>query len=474
MNARTAVPAVFLSIFLAAAPVAASAYSGPEYWESTPAFSVTPLKGSPITVEREDLTFDFSKNKSFRYSPSADVSAAYRMKNPTGEAVRIQMAFPLIARLSDIVPAGNSGSGTPGVGNTLAISVDGKTIPFEILPGSEMPKAGISQNYYAERGRVVKASLPNLEKILQSISQRSQLRKIVTGSGQRYLITMEQDGGVQVQTTGKSTYLLSRGFNGTESSGTNVTLTCSSMKKGDSVSIFTLGGKPVITPLSSGGTPSPAEKLRIRTTTCPVDSYVREMLTGSRTFPANRSQSLLARLVSRAEDRMESSFAAGNHAFGDSDFYDFLQQERLFVLCFEADFPAGAERAVTVRYAMSGAMDTRQAEGPVYSYAYLLNPAKGWAGFKDLNIRITPPSKAPNLVASSLSFTKSPGGVYTASLPSLPKNDLTFSFYKDASLTPKQSEVHGFVIFLLCAVAFVAALWLFVFLCQKRKQKNSE
>ena len=89
MNARTAVPAVFLSIFLAAAPVAASAYSGPEYWESTPAFSVTPLKGSPITVEREDLTFDFSKNKSFRYSPSADVSAAYRMKNPTGEAVRV-------------------------------------------------------------------------------------------------------------------------------------------------------------------------------------------------------------------------------------------------------------------------------------------------------------------------------------------------------------------------------------------------
>lgn len=473
MKAITAVPAALLCILLAAAPAAASANSGPAYWESAPAFSVTPLKGSPITVEREDLTFDFSKNRSLGYSPSADVSAAYRMKNPTGNAVRVQMAFPLIARLPDIAPAINSDASVPAIGDTLAISVDGKTVPFEILPGSEMPKAGISQNYYEEGGRVVKASLPNLERILKSVSGRSKARKIVTGSGQRYLITAEQDGGVQVQTTGKSTYLLSRGFNGMESDGTNVTLTCSSMKKGESVSVFTLGGKPVIKPVSSGGAPISTGKLSIQSTDCPVDSYVREMLIGSRICQADRSQTLLARLTSRAEERMESSFATGSHVFGDSDFDSFLQQERLFVLCFEADFPAGTERAVTVRYAMSGAMDTRQAQDPVYSYAYLLNPAKGWAGFKNLNIRITPPPKAPNLIASSLSFTKSSGGIYTASLPSLPQSDLTFSFYRDAQFAPKQSEVQGIVTFFLCAFGFAAAVWLFVFLYRKRQEKHS-
>ncbi len=474
MKAKAAVPAVLLCVLLATAtPAAASANSGPAYWESAPSFSVTPLRDCPVAVDREDLSFDFSKNKQRDYSPSADVTAAYRMSNPTGQAVRVQMAFPLIAKLPDVAPKETDPGMTPPVGSTLAVSVGGKNVPFEILPGGAMPEAGLTQNYGMESGGRPKTALPGFDQILKSVSAATPKRKIVTGSGRRYDVTVEQGGGVQVRTSGKGEYLLSRGFNGMSSEGSSVTLISNGLKKGESVSVLALGspsgGEPDITPLTSDGKPEPSGKLSVRKTDCSADDYVREMLKGNGSCRADRTENLLPRLASSAEDSMESFFAAGNHAFGESNLYDFLQQERLVVLCFEAEFPAGGTRAVTVRYAMSGSMDERKTREPVYSYAYFLNPAKGWADFRDLNIRIVPPAEAPNLVASSFPFAKSSDGVYTLSMPSLPQNDLTFSLYKTSKVEPKSSPSRG-TAFLLLGIAAAAAVCFAVFFCRRHKK----
>ena len=200
------------------------------------------------------------------------------------------------------------------------------------------------------------------------------------------------------------------------------------------------------------------------------------MLREIRVFRADRSESLFLRLVPRTEDCMESFFADGNHAFGDSNLYDFLQQQRLIVLCFETQFPAGGERTVTVKYAMSGSMDSVKTQKPVYSYAYLLNPAKGWAGFRNLNIRIVPPKKAPSLVAGSLSFKKSSDGAYIASLPSLPQNDLTFYLCESQRVEPKQTGLPGGTLFLLgtAVLALIVAVCLTVHYIRKRKRKREQ
>lgn len=476
MKTRMTVAAVSLCVLLATTPAAASANSGPVYWENTPSFSVMPLKNCPVTVEREDLSFDFSGNREGHYSPMAEVTAVYRMKNPTGKAIGVQTAFPLIASLPDISPTEDERQGVPVIGDTLSISVDGKAVPFETFPGVGMPEAGVSRNYYTENGGLVKTSLPGFDAVLKSVNAGNGRRKIVTGSGQRYGVTAEQGGGVQVRTSGKSTYLLSHGFSGMSSDGSSVTLSANDLKKGESVSFLALGGEAAVTAISSDGKPDPAGKLEIRKTNCTIDAYVQEMLRESRVCRADKSENLFSHLMPRVEDSMESFFADGNHAYGDSNLYDFLQQQRLIVLCFETQFPAGGERTVTVKYAMSGSMDSVKTQKPVYSYAYLLNPAKGWAGFRDLNIRIVPPKEAPNLVAGSLSFKKSPGGAYTASLPSLPQNDLTFSLCESQRIEPKQTGLSGSTLFLLgaAALAVIVAVCLTVRYLRKRKRKREQ
>ena len=106
----------------------------------------------------------------------------------------------------------------------------------------------------------------------------------------------------------------------------------------------------------------------------------------------------------------------------------------------------------------------------------MLNPAKGWAGFRNLNIRIVPPKKAPSLVAGSLSFKKSSDGAYTASLPSLPQNDLTFSLCESQRVEPKQTGLPGGTLFLLgtAVLALIVAVCLTVHYIRKRKRKREQ
>ena len=307
MKPKQAVPAIFLCTLLAAVPAAASANSGPAYWENAPSYSLTPLKDCPVAVEREDLSFDFSKNRRDSFSPSADVSAVYRMKNPTDKAVKVQMAFPLIDSLPDLLPVTKdaSGSGLP------SISVDGKATPFDVLPGGEIPEKDLSPGPLTESGSSGKTSLPGFDEILKSVSASPSTRKIVTGSGRRYRITAGQDCAVQARTTGKDTYLLSRGFDSMESDGTTVRLTCRQMKKGGSVSVFALGGAPVITPVSPDGKPDPAGKLTVQASDCTVDDFVGEMLNGCCISLTNPFPEFLSRLVSRVENNMDV-FSCGN------------------------------------------------------------------------------------------------------------------------------------------------------------------
>jgi len=79
------------------------ANSGPVYWQGYPSFDImTVKKYSPIKVNSENLTFDFSDINQHSYSVSARVTAEYGMANPVNEIQSVQMAFTFVERLNRI------------------------------------------------------------------------------------------------------------------------------------------------------------------------------------------------------------------------------------------------------------------------------------------------------------------------------------------------------------------------------------
>ena len=114
----------------------------------------------------------------------------------------------------------------------------------------------------------------------------------------------------------------------------------------------------------------------------------------------------------------------------------------------------------------------------IFSYEYLLSPAKGWASFGSLEVVINTPFY---LLESSYGFEKTEGG-YKLTLDGLPDGELTFSLSK--SENPK-AEFNAWTIvaciilglFILFAVGMLGTLIVFIvlgttYIKKKRKQKK--
>jgi hypothetical protein len=99
--------------------------------------------------------------------------------------------------------------------------------------------------------------------------------------------------------------------------------------------------------------------------------------------------------------------------------------QRLTWLVFRLDLPPGQARTVEVRYHHIAAQDLRTHVNPTYSYDYLLSPARSWAGFGALRLRVTLPDAA-ELLDSTVPLARD-GADYRAELPGLPAGELTFS-----------------------------------------------
>ena len=440
MQKKAAVLSVILCGAFMLAPAGASANSGPAYVEQGPSFSVTPLKDCPITVEKEDLSFDFSGNK-YVYSPTAAISAVYRMKNPTAQPQKVQMAFPLIARLRNMILKSN---GEPSdVSAIPSITADGQKIPFAIYPGDTIGAPAYTHPggtaYYSSGGDLNRTLLPGFESILKSIGTKKAVRNKLADTGELFRIFADRACSIQIKAGNSKTYLVGQNINGASSDGTSVTLDGWVHPPKDSAASVLVFGPPEITfgAFTNGGKPDNSAKLTKQRSTVSTDSFFEEMLSGRYSPSTEYEKALLKNMVPLAENYAEKYFSEGNRAFMESSLYDFLDRDRLFVLTYEVEFPAGKEKTVAVSYSMNGMMDSLKTAAPLYTYGYLLNPAKGWASFRDLDIRIMPPEKAPYLVNSSLPLQRNEKGFYTASLASLPEKDLTFSLYEKEKTEPK-------------------------------------
>ncbi|OCN01766.1 hypothetical protein A7X67_01375 [Clostridium sp. W14A] len=424
--------AVLCASLIVLSQAAVSANSGPSHWETSPSFSVTPLSDCPITVTEEDLSFDFAGQEHSGFSPLATVTAQYRMKNPTAEARNVQMAFPLIASLSDL----------PRLGK-IQIQADGKDLPFRISVGGEKPRGGVSDYYFTEEGELQKTNLPSFQEILRSVSAPPAAPEALSGQGTLYRFRCAGNFHLKadLQALGENAALLTTGVSGFSQTGSGIHLTGWSDAKSGEMSVLVFGdvSKPEVAAYQDGECRQKADDdVNVTEEKQDAGSFLREKLKQTEVYQAYPTEDFLSALTSAALR------AAGNSlvAFGDGELYGFLDQQRILVLTYEVPFPANGTRRVSVRYPMSGAMNSEKTASPVYSYGYLLSPAKSWAGFQNLSIRVIPPQKAPYLVKSSIPMTRSQDGSYSAKLGSLPDGDLTFSLYPSEKLTPKPAFSH--------------------------------
>lgn len=110
------------------------ANSGPVYMTGLPSSGVLAVdKNSPIEVNKENLTFDFSGEEK-HYAPIGIVTAEYEMVNPTNDYLTVQMAFPYI---------GNLGSAS---NENIKITVDNEELPYEVYLGETVKSRNVSNN----------------------------------------------------------------------------------------------------------------------------------------------------------------------------------------------------------------------------------------------------------------------------------------------------------------------------------------
>ncbi|PKM86368.1 MAG: hypothetical protein CVU87_12315 [Firmicutes bacterium HGW-Firmicutes-12] len=123
---------------------------------------------------------------------------------------------------------------------------------------------------------------------------------------------------------------------------------------------------------------------------------------------------------------------------GYCSFPELLEQahyQRILTLVYDVKFPPNSEKEISVSYMTTGTMDKTKTVKPLYSFNYILNPAKNWAAFNNLNIKIITPKQAPYLLRSSIELVKEADRMYTITLAELPEDDLTFTLYEDEQIT---------------------------------------
>ena len=440
-----------------AAPAGAAANSGPAYWESSPSFSMTPLEDCPVQVDSETLTFDFSKGlKSVdQYSPAAAVTADYKMANPTAKPLTVQMAFPLIASLADLSQM-----------NGIVITADGNDVPFRIAPGRAVTDVYSQPVYYDSSGSLVKTTLPSFDAILQSVKEEKPALKRFAGKGKLYRVSYDgHDASVLASfgPAGKDLAVLATAANGVSQSGSGLqvegyvqkTLPPLGVEAAPPFSLLVFGSQaePIITvspeddgsqqaskaaaASSAGGAPGVSAGWSVQTGEEDAQAYVNTLVKRSAVYQKYPTQDLLNRLTWVILKNAEESAEGGSPVFSDSSVYDFYNQARVIVLAYEVTLPANATTDVSVKYPIGGTMDSRSTAQPSYTYGYLLSPAKGWASFKDLSIYIFPPAGNPYVTKSSVPLETDGSGNYSASLKTLPENDLVFSIYPKEAAEPK-------------------------------------
>lgn len=427
---------ISITIFLAVMfsfYIIASANSGPTFWRGYPSSDVMSIDpDSKISVKGENLLFDFSGSGIEHYSIVGKVTAAYDMVNTTGEKKSVQMAFPFVGELGSLSR------------EDIVITADGSPLPYDIYLGDVVDSHG---NPFIED----KSPEYDFSTIVGGITDKPYTGENFSENemGKLYTIEVIPKADQRINLAAdfnlyhEKTRILAYGFNSysREDEKTRITAWCD---KTTVLEVFVLGEDIEfnINGYADGELKKKTDQFTydISTKELNIKDYLMEYVKKHSNIKNTGlvSETQLYNLYAKALDKFFTENLGYCHE------YDLIAQEnfeRIITLVYRVEFPPNSEREVSISYRTSGTMDKTKTAEPLYTFNYILNPAKNWSDFKNLNIKIIPPSLAPYIVESNIEFKKD-GNAYTAAFDSLPGEDLSFTLYKNERVT-LQDKLQG-------------------------------
>lgn len=398
--------------------------SSPVRWYEHPTSVVMSLdEETPVTVQRERLTFDFSKDDTKDFAYQGQVTAAYWMENSSEENIQSSMVFPVIGSLWEEWP------------NLVRVDVDGRILPVDVLYGEVIdPEVDVFETL-------------NMDQILRPFQgiARDWIHLTPGVIVYSYQFPIEkntgfQDFDFQIEfRKEESVPVVVSGFNGLSINEDGRIALTRRMGDGEvSIRIDSIGE-----PLSfdriervsvedgsedpENAAPQPLEKILTREEFL-MEIFLANTIKDFQGIYAEKNLDVLAWALDQQLDR-------GNRLLTDGDLSAITQQDRFLLLCYEVAFEKRQTQEVTVTYPVKGSMDRSRTKEPVYTYQYLLKPAEHWKSFQNLDIRVIPPAETPYIVESSMELTRRDDGTYQGTRSTLPDENLSFSFYNKERIT---------------------------------------
>lgn len=403
------------------------ANSGPVFWQGYPSSDIMTIEeNSPIKVENENLVFDFSDSDKYSYTINGKVTATYKMLNPTKETQSVQMAFPFVGKLNSLVP------------DDIVITADDSILAYDLYIGDVV-------NSYGNPNNEDKKVSYDFENVVSTITDNVYTAKYFTENekGKLYTIKVKPTTDIDINFVvdfnfdDEKTRVLTNGFNGHQREGNKTRIT-SWCHKQSRLEIYVLGEDIdlKINAYKDGELKKKTTSFthEISTQEVEVRSYLMKYMKDKTSIKNDGmiSENQLYNLYAKS---LDESFTHYTGCSWGSDLIEKQNYERILTLVYTVEFPPNSEKEVSVSYRTSGTMDKTKTVKPLHSFDYILNPAKNWSDFKNLNIKIIPPHEAPYIVKSNIEFEMEENNVYTASLANLPEDDLSFTFYEDEKIT---------------------------------------
>lgn len=421
------------------------ANSLPVYWQGYPSFEVLTVdKNSPLEVKSEHLLFDLSKFNEYEYTITGRVTATYEMFNPADENVTVQMAFPFIGKVNNFSK------------DDISILADNENVPFEIYIGESVESYGAATDHE-------NISLDIL-KVTETITTGPYQGKNFSEDDRGVLYTFEvipkneerMHFSVKFnETDTNSTKIVADGFHSFEGGENYIEVSGWCYGK-TTFEIFVLDGRSdfQIEGYTDGSHREKTDNFsyNVSEKAISVKSYIEDRIVKVKNGETEYSGIINSSILNIDRSQIYRMFiSAMDEALTGSSFvsgYDLAAQffvNRLIILVYSVQFQANSSKTVSVGYNTLGTMDARKTRNPLYTFSYLLTPARYWVAFENLNIEIITPSQAPHIVQSSIELENIRPRHYSASLATLPENDLSFAIHANNKIKIQNTFNYRFI-----------------------------
>lgn len=413
---------IALVLLLPAVPALGNA--APVFWRGQAASMVLTLDhSSGIHVRSERLTFDF-ENEFTYFAPLAVVTAEYGLWLDSAVDQTSTMAFPIITSLDRFQP------------DQVRIDQDGNPLPYRIrLAGAEHLTEESPQSEYGIDYEGLFASITEVRAPSVLRNRLGTRHTLHVEGGQQGFVTVELQG-----TAGELGFF--KGFNSySQREGRGFELTLGGhVEENRLFEVFSTATELplVVHAYTDWERKTPLTDFRYEWTTEPVDAatYLMDDIQQARggylpLLDVVEEEELLALLEAQVLRQETAGYFSDVAEVTEIFYYD-----QMVVLLYEVALEGQKEHTVTVSYLAEGTYDRSATKHPIYRYTYLLQPARYFESFQDLEVTVRTPDTMPYMPESYPTLVETDARVYQGSFDTLPqREELQFVLYQEPVIT---------------------------------------